>query len=253
MANSTKTFVIAQFSDSHLFADKQGKHIGANVWQNLNRVLADIAQQKHVDCIVFTGDLTQDHSELSYQHFVQAVEQAQLTMPVHFLAGNHDDRVLLTNYLTPPNFDTAKTINDDYWQIQLLDSKSDTPSGLVNQQGLQALVEHTDTSKYQLLMMHHHPVNVGYYIDKHGLLEQDVFWKSINELNTAQGHIKAIACGHVHRATHVIKNDVEVFTCPATSVQFGDTKEAIGSILPSYRLFYLASDGVISSDIITFK
>lgn len=250
MTNSQRFFVIAQFSDSHLFADKKAKHFGADVWQNLNCVLADIAKRDNIDCVVFTGDLTQDHTETSYQHFVQAVEQAQLSIPVHFLAGNHDDRELINKHLTAPSFNTNKTITRDCWQIQLLDSKSDTPSGLVNQQELLALSEHIDNSKYQLLMMHHHPVNVGYYIDKHGLLEQDSFWQAIGELNAPHHNIKAIACGHVHRAIHATRASVEVFTCPATSVQFGDTKEKIGSIMPSYRLFHLESNGLISSNII---
>ena len=70
--------VVAQFSDCHLFADKNSKHFGANVWQNLQLVLADIAKRNDIDCAIFTGDLTQDHTEVSYQHFVQAVKQAEL-------------------------------------------------------------------------------------------------------------------------------------------------------------------------------
>ncbi len=87
MIISNNTFVVAQFSDCHLFADKQATHFGANVWQNLTKVLADISQRKNIDCVVFTGDLTQDHSELSYQHFVQAIEQAKLSVQVHFFSG----------------------------------------------------------------------------------------------------------------------------------------------------------------------
>jgi Icc protein len=251
MISPLKPFIIAQFSDCHLFADKQAKHLGANVWHNLNWVLADIAQRTTIDCVVFTGDLTQDHSACSYQHFVSAIEHAQFPMPVHFLAGNHDDKSLLTQYLTAPNFVTDKKINSDFWQIQLLDSKSKTPSGMINPQSLQAVSQQMDNSKFQLLMMHHHPINVGYYIDKHGLLEQNAFWHSIATLNKTNRNIKGIACGHVHRAVHMSKLDVDVYTCPATSVQFGDSKEEVGSILPSYRLFYLASNGTIESDIIT--
>ncbi len=93
---------------------------------------------------------------------------------------------------------------------------------------------------------------MGYYIDKHGLLEQDSFWRTIAQLNEANMNIKAIACGHVHRAVHLTKLTVDVYTCPATSVQFGDTKEKVDSILPSYRLFHLESDGTLSSDVISF-
>ena len=252
MNSPTKPFVIAQFSDCHLFSDKQAKHLGANVWQNLNRVLTDIAQRKNVDSIVFTGDLTQDHSEDSYLHFVNAVEQAKFAIPVYFLAGNHDDRALLSQHLIEPNFQPNKMFYNDFWQIQLLDSKSDTPSGLVSSQNLQALSQQMDNSKFQLLMMHHHPIDVGYYIDKHGLLAQDDFWKTMAELNEKNGQIKGIACGHVHRAVHLSKLNVDVYTCPATSVQFGDTKEEIGSILPSYQLLYLESNGTMSREIIVF-
>ena len=100
-------------------------------------------------------------------------------------------------------------------------------------------------------MMHHHPVDIGYYIDKHGLLNQDDFWQRIVQINASGRTIKAIACGHVHRASQLLKHHVDIYTCPATSIQFGQTKEKIGSTVPSYRLFYLDSDGTINSEIIT--
>jgi Icc protein len=251
MINTPSPFVIAQFSDCHLFADKSAKHLGADVWQNLLLVLADIAKRDNIDCAVFTGDLTQDHTELSYQHFVDAVEQAQFEIPVYFLAGNHDDRALLAKYLSSSVFLNHSTFSNDFWQIQLIDSKSDTPSGLVSGETLQALPQRMNDNKFQLLMMHHHPVNIGYYIDKHGLLKQDDFWQAINQLTASGLDIKAIACGHVHRASQLSKHDVDIYTCPATSIQFGETKEKSGSIMPSYRLFYLESNGTINSEIIS--
>ena len=251
MTKHIKPFVIAQFSDCHLFADQSATHFGANVWQNLRLVLSDIAQRDIIDCVVFTGDLSQDHSELSYQHFVDAVAQAQFTMPVYFLAGNHDDPQLLAKHLTGSLFQSNKIINHDFWQIQLIDSKSDTPSGFVSKESLYGLAQHIDNSKFQLLMMHHHPINIGYYIDKHGLVNQHEFWQNIAQLNKAEMNIKAIACGHVHRAVKLSKDHVDIYTCPATSMQFGDTKEKAGSIVPSYRIFYLNSNGTIDSEIIT--
>jgi len=248
----TKPFTIAQFSDCHLFADKSVEHFGANVWQNLTRVLTDIAQREIIDCAVFTGDLTQDHSELSYQCFVDAIVQAKLTIPVYFLAGNHDDKAMIAKYLTAPSFQVNNIINHDCWQVQLLDSKSETPSGLVSEKTLAELAQRIDKSKFQLLMMHHHPVDIGYYIDKHGLINQQAFWQAVNQLTDANINIKAIACGHVHRASQLSKHQVSIYTCPATSVQFGDTKEKMASILPSYRLLHLNANGTITTEIITF-
>jgi len=251
MAIPKKAFTVAQFSDCHLFADKSATHFRANVWQNLTQVLTDIARLDTIDCAVFTGDLTQDHSELSYQYFVEALTQAKLTIPVYFLAGNHDDKKMLAKYLTAPIFQTNNVINHEFWQVQLLDSKSETPSGVISEKALDALPLRIDKNKFQLLMMHHHPVNIGYYIDTHGLINKQYFWKSINRLNDANMKIKAIACGHVHRASQHCKNHVEIYTCPATSVQFGDTKDIMASIMPSYRLLYLNGNGTIKSEIIT--
>ena len=58
-----------------MFSQTDGLHHGANVYHNLVSVLDDIKNQHLVDAIVFTGDITQDHSEKSYQLFVQAVEK----------------------------------------------------------------------------------------------------------------------------------------------------------------------------------
>lgn len=245
------TFTVAQFSDCHLFYDKSSHHFGANVWQNLTQVLMDISLREIIDCAVFTGDLTQDHSELSYQLFVEAVQQAKLTIPVYFVAGNHDDKNMMSKYLTAPTFQNNHTISHDNWQVQLIESKSETPSGWVSDSALEKLAQQIDPNKFQLLMMHHHPVNIGYYIDKHGLINQDTFWREINKLNDEKMNIKAIACGHVHRASQLSKDQVGIYTCPATSVQFGDTKEIMASIMPSYRLFHLHSNGEIASEIMT--
>jgi Icc protein len=251
MTFQRKAFTIAQFSDCHLFADKKAKHFGANVWLNLIQVLTDIAGRDDIDCAVFTGDLTQDHTEKSYQRFVEAVVEAKFTIPVYFLAGNHDDKEMIADYLTAPFFKTDNIINHDFWQVQLVDSKSETPSGLISEIALEELAERIDKDKFQLLMMHHHPVDIGYSIDKHGLINQRVFWKTINQLNDVNMNIKAIACGHVHRASQLSKDSVDIYTCPATSVQFGDTKEEMASIMPSYRLLYLNNNGTMTSEIIT--
>jgi Icc protein len=251
MTTQEHSFTIAQFSDCHLFSDKTARHFGANVWQNLTQVLTDISLRESIDCAVFTGDLTQDHSEISYQNFVEAVVKAKLSIPVYFVSGNHDDKAMMNKYLTAPNFQTKHTINHDNWQVQLIESKSETPSGLVSPAALAELAQRIDHNKFQLLMMHHHPVNIGYYIDKHGLLNQDDFWKGVNQLNNDRMSIKAIACGHVHRASQLSKDNVDIYTCPATSVQFGETKEKMASLKPSYRLLYLNCNGTIESEIIT--
>ena len=93
--------------------------------------------------------------------------------------------------------------------------------------------------------MHHHPINVGYFIDRHPLVNQDMFWHSVGQLSKLQG----LACGHVHQGGLLSKEHTlkacDVLTCPATSIQFDPTKETVAALAlgPGYRLIELHDDG----------
>ncbi len=251
--------VIAQFSDCHLFSDTNALHHDANVYKNLQKVIANIAINNEIDYVVFTGDLTQDHSVTSYQHFVDIVEQEKIEIPVLYLSGNHDDPRHMNKALSKTPFIKDKQIQSKHWQILLLDSKGDTPAGHVSKHSLQQLSDEIDSNKFQLLMMHHHPVDVGYFIDKHGLDNQKEFWQTINNINIENNSIKAVACGHVHQALAIFEKDktfeiqcADVYACPATSIQFDpDNETGIAlTIEPAYQIFYLYDDGNIKNKIV---
>jgi Icc protein len=240
-------FKIAQISDCHLLCQTDGLHYGANVYQNLLAVLQEIKCQHQVQAIVFTGDITQDHSEESYQLFVDAVQQSSLTIPFYYLAGNHDEHVLLDKYLSVPPFSSAKLLNEQNWQIVLLNSKSDTPKGLVSRSDLLAFESIVEPQKHQLVMMHHHPIDVGYFIDKHGLENQTKFWQTMNKFSS----IKAITCGHVHQGLTLYSETspvIPLFTCPATSIQFdiSKTSSASNGQGAGYQILSLFTDGQIN-------
>lgn len=242
-------YKIAQITDCHLFSQTDGLHYGANVYQNLVSVLQEIKNKPDVQVIVFTGDITQDHSEASYQLFVEAVLNSGIKVPFYYLAGNHDEHELLDKYLSIPPFSRDKLIIHQDWQIVLLNSKSDTPKGLVTQSDLLVLESIVDEHKYQLLMMHHHPLDVGYFMDKHGLENQTQFWQTINKFPS----IKGITCGHVHQSLTLYSKQtpsIPLFTCPATSIQFDTTKSsgASNGQGAGYRIFALYADGKINSD-----
>ncbi len=253
-----KPVTLAQISDSHLFSNPDGLHHGYNVLTNLKRVLLSIGQNPTIDYVVFTGDLTQDHTEQSYQNFVNAVHECKLELPIYYLAGNHDELELLAKYFAGTPFVSDKTINHLHWQIQLIDSKSTTPAGFVSEQALINLKQSVDSNKLQLVMMHHHPIDVGYFIDKHGLENKAEFWRGIE----AHDNISAISCGHVHGAMTLSKTltkqstisekSVAVYTCPATSIQFDPEFDGVAALVkePGYRVFYLHPDGQLNSDVV---
>ena len=248
---------IAQLSDCHLFAEQQGLHFGANVYRNLVTVLTAIANNVEIDLVIFTGDLSQDHSVASYQLFVQAVKDSQLRQPLHFLAGNHDEPEQLTRYLNSPPISQQKLIESDYWQLLLLNSKSDSPAGVVEQASLNQIAE-LKTDKHSLLFMHHHPIDVGFGIDQHGLINKTEFWQQIADKNAKGAVIKAVACGHVHRAFQFEKSihdhSVKLFTCPATSVEFdnGSDDFSVTEQGAGYQILTLENTGEISCELIYF-
>ena len=248
--------IIAQISDSHLFAERNGLHHGANVFQNLFAILQDIQQNPAITYVVFTGDLTQDHSDASYQLFAQAVQESKLSIPLYFLSGNHDEPQLLTQFLVNTPFCSNKVIESAYWQIILINSKSETPAGFVDSSTWQMLSEvidgnKTEKSKSQLIFMHHHAIDVGYFIDKHGLINKDEFWQHLEQFPS----VKAIACGHVHRGITLLpeqtKRSIPLYTCPATSIQFDPSALTVCALKqgPGYRLFNLTEQGGLTTEL----
>lgn len=246
----TSVFKIAQISDCHLYADKNARHYGANVYQNLRLLLKKIAADPSINIVIFTGDLSQDHSELSYRNFVEVVDQCQLSIPFYFITGNHDQPELLTKYLINRPFSEGKLIKQGNWQIVLINSKSDTPAGLVSEQSLAYINNVVDKDKYQFIFMHHHPIDIGYFIDQHGLKNKEQFWQMVSQ-NLS---IKAIACGHVHNERKLIKNLsgrlIAVLTCPATSIQFDPNSTEVKALLPlqaGYRDICLHDNGCFTT------
>lgn len=248
----TLSVEFAQISDCHLYADKSASHYGANVYQNLCQVLTEITSDTRFKFIVFTGDLTQDHSAQSYQNFVDAVIETNTRLPIYYTSGNHDDTAMLSRYLVGEPFHTSKTINCKGWQVQLIDSTSETPSGIVSIEESERLLSNIEPNKKQMLMMHHHAVDVGYFIDRHGLQNKAEF----NHLVDQIVHLKAIACGHVHNAMSLIlkteKKSVPLFTCPATSIQFDKHCDGVANAnqAAGFRHFTLHGNGQLTSDVV---
>jgi len=239
----------AQISDCHLYADKRAQHHGANVFENLCTVLNTIKTNHTVEFVIFTGDLTQDHTDDSYKNFVEAIELIKFDIPIYYLAGNHDEFAMFEQYFTLPIIHHDKTITRQHWQLQLISSKSSTPSGVISIDECKRLLTSVDGDKNQLVLMHHHPVNVEYFIDRHGLKNKHEFYQVLSEIP----NLRALACGHVHNAMTLSLGlgggNTPVFTCPATSIQF-DTKAltvANASLPAGFRLFKLYESGEIET------
>ena len=247
----TQGFIVAQISDSHLFADKGVLFHGHNVYQNLYHILKAIKSDFVVDAIVFSGDLTQDDTPESYQNFVQAVNDAGITKPIYFLAGNHDDTKLLESELQGPLFHHDKVIASENWKLHLLNSKSQTPSGNLSSETLANLAAYHNEKAHQFIFMHHNPINVNMFIDKYALENKAEFWAVAKKMTS----LKGVGCGHVHREltikSHHDINTVPLYACPATSIQFDPIEDGVSALdeRPGYRRFIFFASGEIQTDV----
>ena len=247
--NNALTF--AQFTDSHLFAERHQLHCGAPVFQHLIDVLTAIDNRDDIAFLIFTGDLTQDHTALSYQRFVEACHIAnKQKRPIYYVPGNHDDLALLTQIFNNDVLRADRVLDIGSWQIQLLNSKSETPAGTWHYAEQTRCVEAMAMDKHQLLVMHHHPVDVNSFIDRHGLQNKADFYQFVSSLPK----VKAVLSGHVHNeyVQQIPQTQAKLYTCPATSLQFDPLADTVADagLGPGYRTVTLFENGTLDTEVI---
>ena len=87
---SDRPVLLVQLSDSHLFAEEDGKLLGMDTCDSLAKVIERVqTEQPQIDLILASGDLSQDGSLASYQRFRDL--SAQLNAPTRWFPGNHDE------------------------------------------------------------------------------------------------------------------------------------------------------------------
>ena len=206
------TLRIGHCSDCHLFAHPNDEYFNVNTAYNFSRTLAAMAKESF-DAVIFGGDLTQDHSLESYQLFARLVAESELACPVFWLPGNHDDIDSL-HCISQGQIKSHKRLTGPFGQVLLLNSKGPTPAGWCEASHLQEIVECGD--KPGIAFVHHHPVPIAGYLDKH-ILENGPQLVNCLVDNT---QIQALFHGHVHHEYQLSLRGFDIFATPATSIQF---------------------------------
>jgi 3',5'-cyclic AMP phosphodiesterase CpdA len=227
---AAEPFLLAQLSDPHVNDDDDGPALALAA-----AVRAVAALDPAPGAVLVSGDLTEHGSVSEYERVRELL--SALTMPVHVLAGNHDDREALRKSFPLPSA-VADTASEDYryatrcGPLRLIGCDTTRPGrddgafGADRLAWLEArLTEDLDTPT--IVAMHHLPLPTAIpAMDALGLSRADR--GAIGELVGAFPHVGRVVTGHVHRAVVGTLGGCAVFACPSTHLQVAlDLREPV--------------------------
>ncbi len=239
---------ILQLTDTHLYADPQGRLLGQSTRRTLELVL-DLATGTPglIDLILLTGDLVHDESAEGY-HYLQR-RMANLGRPCYSLPGNHDLKPLMSSCFDDESVRMETAVQIGAWNLVLLDSTTPGEDGGHLDTGelarlKDALAQRPDDPT--LICLHHQPVPVGsHWIDTMALDNPGAFFDIIDR----HPQVRGIIWGHVHQEFSSLRNGVHLMGSPSTCVQFklGTAEFALDELTPGLRWLELHRDGRIDT------
>ncbi|MGF1697699.1 3',5'-cyclic-AMP phosphodiesterase [Vibrio lamellibrachiae] len=236
---------LLQITDTHLFAPVDGSLLSVNTLESFQAVVAMVKQSAvKFEAILATGDISQDHSVESYQHFANGI--APLKQPCYWLPGNHDYKPNMGTVFPSVQIEHIEhTFIGEHWQVIMLDSQVvGKPHGRLSDRQLNLLDQKLseNPNRHTLVLLHHHPILVGSaWLDQHTLKDSEQLWQILDK----HQNVKAILCGHVHQDMDKEVNGVRVIATPSTCIQFKPNSDdfALDRCSPGWRELDLHADG----------
>ncbi len=241
---------LLQFTDPHLFADRQGRLRGVETLPALNKVI-EHAQAHHWPCegILATGDLVQDDAG-GYATFRAVFDN--LGIPIYCIPGNHDDLPAMRAALSAAPYQMGGTVRKGAWQVVLLDScVNGDAGGHLGAASLEALDRALAAGRdlHTLVCLHHHPIPMGSrWLDQVGLANAPEFLAALDRHRNVRG----VLWGHVHQAYDGDRKGVHFMSTPSTCAQFlpGSEQFELDRRPPGYRWLELGADGTIGTRVV---
>lgn len=242
---------VLQLTDTHLFADPDGRLLGLKTLGSLNQVLKQAQQSLGpVDLVLVTGDLVHDASPSGYARLHERL--STLGAPVYCLPGNHDEPEVMAKLLKGNPVSTPASVQNNNWQIVLLNSKlPGSEGGHLGKDQLAQLESclATHPNNHALVCLHHQPVSVGStWIDTMELDNADEFFAIID----SHPQVRGILWGHVHQSYESERKGTALLSTLSTCFQFIPKKDGFGidEEPPGCRWLALLPDGTIKTGIL---
>lgn len=246
-----KATTLIQLTDIHLDTPSKLLANGKDSDQTLRQVL-DALQQDSFDHVICTGDLVDKPMADSYLRLAGYLQEIQ--RPVHFIAGNHDDRTMISDTLiTQSNtFNNHSIVQlSDEWNMYCLNSQVDqTVHGMLDEGDLIALEKTVAASEqFWVVAVHHHPVSINSpWMDAINLHNGQL----LVALAEKYSHLKLVIFGHVHQEFSFINKHTTYLGSPSTCVQFASNEDQyrVTDAAPAYRKIELQPSGQWTTDVV---
>ena len=226
-AQSQDSIKLALLADTHVAADPEAESRGFRPYSNLVQAAAEIAPSKP-DAIFIAGDLARlEGTAADYVTMVKGLAPLQLTVPVAYCLGNHDDRLNFTRVLAPTAHGKRHGVKDKFVLVVesgpirfvLLDSlivPNETP-GFLGKAQRTWLDEYlgANTDRPTAIFVHH-TLDDG----DNSLLDSD----RLLRLAARHPHVKAIFYGHSHVYKYDTYEGVHLVNLPALGYNFSDSQ-----------------------------
>ena len=237
--------LIAQITDTHLFASRKGDLLGLKTEESLAVVIEEVQNlNPQPDRILLTGDISQDETPESYDRLYQKIKQ--LNIPSYWIQGNHDQLHLMEKVLCNPPICKDKSFYCQGWQFILLNSAvAGRVYGYLTEETLNWLDSELEKTKNYptVIALHHPPFLVDCnWIDKSRLQNPEALFEVLDQYS----QVRLVLFGHIHQDWKRDRAGVPYLASPSTSVQFKpkSTQFALDEDKqPGFRLLWLYPDG----------
>ncbi len=236
--------LVAQITDTHLFAEPDRTWKGLSTAHTLKTVLEHLQQiQPQPDLLLLTGDLSQDETPQSYELLACLI--SPLNIPAYWIPGNHDNLAVMQPILDKPPISPERAWKLGNWQFVLLSSvEAGCDGGRLSPDSLQWLDSQLQQTgdRFVMIALHHHPLAIDCEImDSMMLHNADEFFAIVDRYP----QIKIVLCGHIHQEFQQQRGAVSYLGTPSTCIQLLPKSHPIvlDTIGPGFRLLELAIDG----------
>jgi Icc protein len=236
--------LVAQITDTHLFADPSQQMKRAATYETLQTVLERVDNFKpKPDILLLTGDLSQDETPESYHNLHALV--SPLAIPAYWIPGNHDCPSLMAEILDREPIFPHKSFQQGGWQFILLNSAvPGCVGGELSESTLDWLEQQLEAAgdRPTLVSLHHHPLPVNSaWMDDLGLQNPGDLLTILDRYS----QVRLVIFGHIHQEFERERKGIQYFGTPSTCVQFTPRHDefAIDPVPPGFRLLALYPDG----------